>query len=208
MHPNRLRVFQYLCAMPCSHLRAVADGVGLGTPTVAWHLERLGRAGLVTEARVANRKVYYPARLVDPEAVKALHAATDPQVRDALVAVMGRPGATVGDVAAVLGTEGTARRTLKVLVGVGLLDRVRDGRYWRYFPAEAINDLSRQSRARVRQFRKALLQDLQRAGLRPETDVSPRGEAVLSVVAGGTRVDLVVPDDPLASILLQVREGP
>jgi DNA-binding IclR family transcriptional regulator len=109
-------------------------------------------------------------------------------VRDILLAVMAKPGLAVGELAAESGLGASpARRAVKTLVGVGLLDQVRDGRYWRYFPGDAIASLSEESRARVREFKRSLVRDLQQEGLEPEVDVSPRGESVIAVSARGTR---------------------
>jgi len=165
MNGTRLRLFEAICNLPCSHLRALARALGIAPPSVLWHLDRLILRGVVLKVRSGNRSVYCLPGMLQQDDVGMLAflgtGARLPAVRSALE----NPGLRQGEL---LRLSGANSHTLSALVARGLLEVLRDGRQRRYYPAPSLVQKRELYGRRARRFRQRLLSRLAEEGLEPE----------------------------------------
>jgi DNA-binding transcriptional ArsR family regulator len=79
--PTRRAIFERLVAGPCA-VGELADGFPVSRPAVSQHLKVLKEAGLVTDERAGNRRIYR----VNPNGLGALRADLDRYWSNALAA--------------------------------------------------------------------------------------------------------------------------
>jgi len=181
MNSTRLKIFQALFNSPCSHVRGLSRAVGVAPPSVLWHLGKMEEKGMVRSREAGRRHVYYPAEMLEEEDV-ALLSFLGPEKRVAAVrAVTDMPGAPQKELRRLSGANG---RTLRALVGRGILDVMKDGRHRRYYPSPLLLRRKEEAERRGRRLRQAMLSRLAQEVLQPEARDTGRGVMEVKVRLG------------------------
>lgn len=135
LHERRSDIFQLLEAEPGMTAKEIADRLGLGWGVTAHHLEKLVSNGLLEATRNGQHRHYFLAGLAPHERLR-LAVTRDPVYAAFLDHVEAAPGLTLGDLLPVLPQRKSgASRTGSRLAALGLLDKRRDGRAVRFYPA-------------------------------------------------------------------------
>ncbi|MEM2870173.1 MAG: winged helix-turn-helix domain-containing protein [Thermoplasmata archaeon] len=181
MNPTRLRLFHILCNSPCLTVRDLSRALGMGAPTVLWHLRRMIARGLIARNRLAGRVAYYPAGVLEEEDVRLLAIVNAEGRKRAVRAALERPGMTQEELTA---EARCSAYTLRRLVSGGALEVLRDGRYRRYYPSAHLKQRREAFERRARRYRHLLLVRLEEEGLAPELSVREPGEFEFRVRIG------------------------
>jgi DNA-binding IclR family transcriptional regulator len=184
MNPARMRIFTLLCSRPCSGFNAISRALCLKPPTAVWHLNKLAEKQLIETRKVGRNTVFSPAGMVSPDDIgffSLINAGKNRAGR--LILILAKtPGKSATDVARQLGCPfQTALRALSKLRTFGLVRRMRDGRFARYYLSETIHGRYGFYRKRERIFRNALIRMIKADGLSPEIVRTSRGKVVLRI---------------------------
>lgn len=185
LNPTRLEIFQYLCKNPCSKLRAIAKALELAVPTADWHLKKLTEGGLLSVKKVGKNKIFYPAEMIDSADIEILSLLGGDKVRLILSTIIQNPGITQTK----LGKEtGMYQQELgwyaNKLTEGGVLSRVKDGRFKRYYISENLDSVLRSNRKRRNHFKKNLIKALKSDGANPEI-IRFRGDVLVLQISKG-----------------------
>jgi predicted transcriptional regulator len=193
LNPTRLEIFQFLCKNPCSRLRSIAKSLELAQPTVDWHLRKMTQKGLITQKKVGKNKVFYPSEMIDSEDIELLALLTSDKVKLICSAVSENPGISQGKLGKKLGMyqQEIGWYTSK-LSEKGVLKKIVDGRFRRYYLSEDLGNIVRSNRKRINLFKKTLITALKRDGMNPEIIRSRGNTLVIQIGAGKEKTMLKV----------------
>ncbi len=131
---TRGRVFQYLEMNPGDHFNGICRGLGLGSGTVTYHLDVLGRLRLIVPRTDGVYKRFYPTGVRPPDTNGGV--LSEVQVR-IVHAIRDLPGITQKELVAVLGVrQSTLGYQMAQLAARGLVRAERRGRNVRYHTPE------------------------------------------------------------------------
>jgi DNA-binding transcriptional ArsR family regulator len=185
MNPTRLEIFQFLCKNPCSKLTFLANSLELAVPTADWHLKKMVNAGIVTVKKVGKNKVFYPAEMIDPADIEVLALLTGDKAKLICSTISENPGISQGELGKKLGMYQqeigwyTGRLTEK-----GVLKRVVDGRFRRYYLSDEMGNILKSNRKRLNLFKKTLIKVLKSDGMNPEI-IRSRGDTLVIQIGDG-----------------------
>jgi predicted transcriptional regulator/nitrous oxidase accessory protein NosD len=127
---TRGRVFQYLEMNPGDHFNGICRALGLGSGTVTYHLDVLGRLRLIVPRTDGVYKRFYPSGVRPPETNGGVLSEVQARI---LHAVHDLPGITQKELVAVLGVrQSTLGYQMSQLAAKGLVLAERRGRNVRY----------------------------------------------------------------------------
>jgi DNA-binding transcriptional ArsR family regulator len=141
-------------------------------------------AGLVSMKKVGKNKVYYPTDMIDPADIEILALLTGDKARLICSKISENPGITQGELGKKLGMYQqeigwyTGKLTEK-----GVLKRVVDGRFRRYYLSDEIEVILKSNRKRLNLFKKNLIKALKRDGMNPEI-IRSRGDTLVIQIGG------------------------
>lgn len=208
MNPTRLEIFQFLCKNPCSKLRVIAKELELAVPTADWHLRKMTEKGLVTGKKVGKNKVFYPAEMIDPEDVEVLTLLSGDKAKIICSEIAANPGITQSELGKRLGMyqQEIGWYTSK-LTEKGVLSKVIDGRFRRFYITEDLANVLRSNRKRRNHFKKTLLKALRSDGAKPEI-MRSRGDSLVIQIGAGKEKTLLKVNLSLVPWLLQKESSP
>ena len=185
MNPTRLEIFQYLCKNPCSKLRTIAKELGLAVPTADWHLRKLTSKGLISTKTVGKNKVFYPAEMIDPNDIEVLTLLSGDKARLICSTIADNLGITQSELGKKLGMyqQEIGWYTSK-LTEKGVLSRVKDGRFRRFYINDNLEDVLHSNRKRRGHFKKILMKFLRNDGAKPEI-IRSRGDTLVIQIGAG-----------------------
>lgn len=203
MNRNRQKIFQFLCNFPCSHQKRIAGRLGLSDPTVRWHLQKLVRSGYLDSRTVKGKSVYYPAEMIANDgAIETFFWMGNRDNSLLFLAILEHRGLTIEDLSERLKKgRSMIRSGLVNLEKLGLIVPITDGRFKRYFPTDAVATIDSRNKKRLRQFKKFLMRKLESDRLNPEIHMSSSREAEIQIKIGKTRTFLMIPPEPLATVI-------
>lgn len=141
-HERRDALHKLVQSEPGIALSDLARRTGLAWGTTVYHLDRLARAGFVTSEAQGARRRYFPVGSVRREDRAGLGALQDGPIRSLACLVNERPGATQGELAAVLGLSASAAsKQVTKLESAGLVRRERAWKRVRLHPAPKLVEL-------------------------------------------------------------------
>jgi DNA-binding transcriptional ArsR family regulator len=185
LNPTRLEIFQYLCKNPCSKLKSIASSLELADSTVDYHLRKLSKRGLVTVKKVSKNKVYYPTDMIDSEDIEVLALLSQDKVRLICSVISRNPGINQSELGKKLGMyqQEIGWYTTK-LTEKGVLKRVIDGKFRRYYLSQELDKVLRSNRKRINLFKKNLISALKRDDMNPEI-IRSRGNTLIIQIGSG-----------------------
>jgi len=202
MNDARRRIFLYLCTHPAAHLRAVAKGQGMSATTASWHLRKLISGGFLVQKKMRKKSVFYPAGLLDPDEVELFSLLSTDGYREVYFYILKHPGQHQKSISEALGVaHQNVMFLVKRLLDMGLVSRMRDGKFRRYYPTDHMTKMADENRVRKKQFRMDALTMLKRDGLGPKL-VRRTDNYLLVDVTVGARVERIKVDtNPYLSAL-------
>lgn len=208
MNPTRLEIFQFLCKNPCSKLRVIAKELELAVPTADWHLRKMTEKGLITGKKVGKNKVFYPAEMIDPQDVEVLTLLSGDKAKIICSEIAANPGITQSELGKRLGMyqQEIGWYTSK-LTEKGVLSKVIDGRFRRFYITEDLANVLRSNRKRRNHFKKTLLKALRSDGAKPEI-MRSRGDSLIIQIGVGKEKTLLKVNLSLVPWLLQKEASP
>jgi DNA-binding transcriptional ArsR family regulator len=200
MNSARQELLMYLSRNPCSHMRAIARGLGWSMPTVDWHMRKMMGAGIVQEKRVGRKRIFYITGQVSSEDQRACTHLSQEIPRRLLKAVAATPGLTQGELAGKLKQRDIGRH-LKTLVALGLLAEMRDGRFKRYFLDPAVMDRDRCYQKQAKTFKKDILRMLRTDGLDAWVMTARDGLLEIDISVGRSKRTIILHVTPFAALM-------
>ncbi len=202
MNPVRRKLFEYLCLHPCSHLSQVSRALRVSANTARWHLRKLTRGGLVTTSKSGARTLYYPFDFVSLGSLSIFEFLSDRRMRELYLYLVDHPGSTHSELAksGELSNQATIRATKK-LENLGLVSRIRDGVYARYFPTDILLKKKEEDLSRMKSFQKAILKRLRSEGLRPNIIRQESSHVMIEFTLGSEKGVLSISTDPYTTSL-------
>lgn len=203
MNPTRLEIFQFLCKNPCSKLRVIAKELELAVPTADWHLRKMTEKGLVTGKKVGKNKVFYPAEMIDSEDIEVLTLLSGDKAKLICSAIASNPGIIQSELGKKLGMyqQEVGWYTSK-LTEKGVLSRVRDGRFRRFYINDNLGEVLRSNRKRRNHFKKIIMRALRSDGAKPEI-IRSRGDTLVIQIGSGKEKTILKVNLRLIPWLLQ-----
>jgi Mn-dependent DtxR family transcriptional regulator len=202
MNSVRRRLFEFLCLHPCSHLSDISSTLKVSTNTARWHLRKLMGGGLVFMKRSGGRTLYYPFDFVSLEHIPIFEFLSESRMRNLYVHLVDHPGSTQSDLAKSMkmSNQATIRATKKT-ESLGLVSRIQDGVYARYFPTELLIMLKEDSSSRMKAFQDSILKRLNSEGLKPKIIRRESGLIMIEFVSGSEKGVLNISTDPFTTAL-------
>jgi hypothetical protein len=151
------------------------------------------QAGLVAVKKVGKNKVYYPAEMIDSADIEILALLTGDKAKLICSTISEKPGITQGELGRKLGMyqQEIGWYTNK-LTEKGVLKKVVDGKFRRYYLSGDLGDILHSNRKRQNHFKKILIKNLKRDGMKPEIIRSRGDTLVIQIGAGRDRTILKV----------------
>lgn len=137
-HPTRRAAYEALNEDEGLTLREVADAADCAPSTARYHLRRLADADLVVAADGGAGTRWFASGGLSPDAMAKQAALEVGDSREVYEALKRNPGASLTELAEILGTSPpAAHKIVDRLVEAGLVDKQRDGRKVALFAREA-----------------------------------------------------------------------
>lgn len=202
MNPVRRSLFEFLCLHPCSHLSDISSALKVSTNTARWHLRKLMGGGLVSMKRTGGRTLYYPFDFVSLENIQIFEFLSERRMRDLYVHLVDYSGSTQSDLAKSLKMSNQATiRATKKMESLGLVSRIQDGVYARYFPTDLLIKKKEDNLSRMKTFQDSILRRLNSEGLKPKIVRREGGLIMVQFVLGSEKGVLNVSTDPYTTAL-------
>lgn len=202
MNSVRRRLFEFLCIHPCSRLSDISSALKVSTNTARWHLRKLMGGRLVFMKGIGGRTLYYPFDFVSIEHIPIFEFLSESRMRNLYVHLVDHPGSTQSNLATSIGLSNQATiRATKKMEKLGLVTRIQDGVYARYFPTDLLIKLKDDNSSRMKTFQDSILKRLYREGLKPKIIRRESGLILIEFVSGSDKGVLNISTDPFRTAL-------
>ncbi|MCK5292600.1 MAG: winged helix-turn-helix transcriptional regulator [Thermoplasmata archaeon] len=202
MNAVRRRLFEYLCLHPCSHLSEISSALKVSTNTARWHLRKLIGGDLVSKRKSGARTLYYPSDLISLDSLDVFEFLSDRRMRELYLLLVDNPGSTQSDLAKSLKLSNQAAiRGTKKLENLGLVSKIQDGVYARYFPTDLLSRKKEAESPRMKAFQDSILKRLQSEGLKPKIIRRESSSIMIEFRLASEKGLLNVPTDPFSTAL-------
>jgi len=129
MHPMRRRIYSIVCENPGTYFYKIGESLEIPTGTLAWHLKKMERNGLIGTIKYSGRRIFFPVGLRSPDVEKIFMVLQNDANRRIFQYVVNNNGQTQTEIAQKLDLHhDTLRYHLSALKNVELIDLIRDGR--------------------------------------------------------------------------------
>ncbi len=202
MNSVRRRLFEYLCIHPCSYLSEISDALKVSSNTARWHLRKMMGGNLVSMKKYGGRTLYYPFDFVSLDNVPIFGFLSEPRMRELYLHLVETPGSTQSGLAKSVGMSNQAAiRASKKMERLGLVSRIQDGVYARYFPTDILLRKKEEDSPRMKSFQEAILKRLRSEGLKPKTIRREGSSMIIEFTLGSEKGVLNISTDPFATVL-------
>ncbi len=203
MNAVRRRLFEYLCLHPCSHLSDISSALKVSTNTARWHLRKLIGGDLVSMKKSGARTLYYPSDLISIDSIDVFEFLSDRRMRELYLLLVDNPGSTQSDLARSLKLSNQAAiRGTKKLENLGLVSKIQDGVYARYFPTDLLSRKREAESPRMKAFQDGILKRLRSEGLKLKIIRRESGSIMIEFRLASEKGLLNVPTDPFSTALV------
>ena len=203
MNEMRKRIFLFLCKNPASHLRVIAQNLGVSSTTASWHLKKLLQGQFITQRTIKKKSVYYPSFLVEPEEVELFSLLATEKYRNLYKRIIKNPGINQKNLSKELDISHQSVLFLsKKLLSFGLISKLSDGKFIRYYPTNLLETRSEEMKKRNKQFRLDIIKFLKRDGLDPKLVKRTDNFLLVDLLVGSGRERVRIETNPYRSILI------
>lgn len=202
MNDARRKIFLYLCSHPASHLRAIAKRQGMSATTASWHLRKLVSGGFIVKQNITKKSVFYPTGLLDQEEVELFALLSTDGYHEIFSYILAHPGLHQKSLSEAMGVaHQNVMFLVKRLLDIGLVSKLNDGKFRRYYPTDLMSKKADESRVRKKQFRMDALTMLKRDGLRPKLVRRTDNYLLVDISVGANVERIKVETNPYVSVL-------
>jgi predicted transcriptional regulator len=192
MNEKRQKILQLLFRYPCTHLHGIARNFGFSINATRWHIRKLLNFGYLDEFKLGNRTIYYPNKSLNEEDIRILGLLNDKRLEYVFMEIIHTPGITQKEIYEQLEIkQSTMVERLSLLQENQLIYSQRDGLYRRYYPTKVITTREKQSRKSLKEYRKFLIQILEKDGVEPEILRTTDKKFHIRIKSGKSKSDLI-----------------
>jgi len=204
MNATRKKIFLFLCKNPASHLRVIAQNLGVSSTTASWHLRKLTEGQFITQRSIRKKSVYYPTFLIEAEEVELFSVLATEKYKNLYQQVLKNPGINQKSLSKGLGISHQSVLFLsKKLLSMGLVSKLSDGKFIRYYPTKMLEDRSEEMKRRNKQFRIDIIKYLKQDGLDPKLVKRTDNFLLVDILVGSSRERVKIMTNPYRSVLLE-----
>jgi predicted transcriptional regulator len=147
--------------------------------------------------------VYWPRGFLDNEDLEIMAAFGENKTRLTFLYILENPGSTQTEIGVGLETSHQSiGRVTERLDRLGLINKVDDGRFRRYYPSDLLATKRDGFGVRAKRFRDTFLAKLESEGLKPKVIRSSETEIMIQLTRGKEKALLKLSCDPFSTILL------
>lgn len=203
MNEMRKRIFLFLCKNPASHLRVIAQNLGVSSTTASWHLKKLLQGQFITQRTIKKKSVYYPTFLIEPEEVETFSLLATEKYRNLYKRIIKSPGINQKSLSKQLDISHQSVLFLsKKLLSFQLITKLSDGKFIRYYPTDLLETRSEEMKKRNKQFRMDIIKFLKQDGLDPKLVKRTDNFLLVDLLIGSDRERVRIDTNPYRSILI------
>jgi len=201
LNAQRRRIFEYLCLRPFVAAGRLTRDLGISSSSAAWHLRSLVAVGLI--AYKEGPKTYHPKDFVDAQDENLFTVLGAPNRSEVLRCIIDSPGISQVELSeAIRVGRQTAGKIVSELRDLGLVVKVEDGRFARWYPTNLLREKQEAQRARSRGFVDRLLETLEDGRLNPQVLKRTDRELQIRIGKGRGKGVLSLPLDPYGAIVV------
>ena len=204
MNPSRLKIFEYICNFPCSHLRAIARATGYSPQTVRWHLGKLMQGGLISPLLSKGKKFYSPLKnILGPEECGILVLLSREDIRNTYLFIEKWPKKTQKELCQALNSyQQILSRVLLSLENSDLITYDKLGREKVYFITPKVREIEKIFASNSKKFEIALMYALEADSLNPDIVKSDKNHLSIKLdIGGGKGPILKIKKNPFTTLL-------
>jgi len=202
MNQKRQKILQFLFKYPCIHLHGIARNFGFSINATRWHLRKLMDVGYLDEYQLGNRKVYFPNNCLPEIDIKILGLLNDKRLETLFTEIYHTPGITQKELVKLLNQKQTTIiDRLSLLEAHQLIYSQKDGIFRRYYPTTMINSREKENRKPMKEYRRLLIQILERDGVEPEILRTTDKKFHIKIKSGKVKADLIFYFNPYERFL-------
>ena len=192
MNINRQKILQFLFKFPCTHLHGIARNFELSINATRWHLQKLMQVGYIDGIKLRNRKVFFPYNSLKKTDIQILSLLNDKKMESLFVEIQQTPGITQKELYKLLNKkQSTIVNNLETIEHNELIYSQKDGLYRRYYPTTVLLDREKMNRKTMRDYRRFLMQILERDGMEPEILRTTDKKIHIRIKSGKNKSDLI-----------------
>lgn len=204
MNPSRLKIFEYICNYPCSHLRAIARTTGYSPQTVRWHLGKLIHGDLISEHAHRGKKLYSPfKKIIETEECGVLALLSREDIRDTYLFIEKKPKKTQKELCQALDSyQQILSRILLSLENSDLITHEKVGREKAYFVTPKVREIEKDFTSKIKKFEMMLMHSLKADSLNPSIESSNENHFTIKLdIGGGKGPILKINKNPFTTLL-------
>jgi predicted transcriptional regulator len=203
MNEMRKKIFLLLCKSPASHLRVIAQNLGVSSTTASWHLKKLLQSQFITQRTIKKKSVYYPTFLIEPEEVELFSLLAAEKYRNLYKRILKSPGINQKSLSKELDISHQSVLFLsKKLLSFGLISKLSDGKFIRYYPTDLLETRSEEMKKRNKAFRIDIIKVLKQDGLDPKLIKRTDNFLLVDLLIGSERERVRIETNPYRSTLI------
>ncbi|MFQ6059682.1 MAG: winged helix-turn-helix transcriptional regulator [Thermoplasmata archaeon] len=204
MNTQRRRLLEYLCLHPCSSLSGISSSLEISPNTAKWHLDKLKEDGIISKKVSGRKTLYYPTGLISTDDLEIFEILGERRVRALYIHLVDKPGSTQSSLANSLKMSSqTISRATHRLESLGLVNKIQDGVYTRYFPSDLILARKEENFPREKAFQENVLRRLRSEGLKPKIVRRSSSSLLAEISMGRKRGILNISTDPFTTVLAE-----
>jgi DNA-binding transcriptional ArsR family regulator len=203
MNTTRQRIFVYLCQFPCSDLKSISDNIGVAVPAIRWHLNKLIESEMVVSKRVKKNLVFYPIGMIDEPEIELLTFLNNKAgFKQIFQTILDKGGVTQKEICGILNLQHQlVLWYISQIERFKLIRHVKDGKYIRYYPTDALQQYVDKNKKRREVFKKQILTQLKKDGVFPEMIQIEDNKIVVQIAVGRQKQLLTLYTNPYSSML-------
>jgi DNA-binding MarR family transcriptional regulator len=204
MNPARLRIFQYVCNHPCSHLRDISRKLDISLQTARWHLSKLSEGGLVGADATGKKTLFFPeSQLIGERECQIFSLLHRKYVLDVFLYIKRHPRSTQGELSRTLDIyQQKLSMILVAMEKAEMIGHEKKGREKAYSATDGIDEIVHRLDNNTNRFGKWLIQVLTKDGLNPVITESNKEVIIIQLDFGvEEKPVLSVYKNPLAAML-------
>ena len=202
MNRQRRKLFHYLCNYPGSNMRMISRDMGVGLPSVRWHLDHLMEMGFIEGKSLGKFKVFYPSRFINPDYLGIYALLNTERGRGIFKQILLKGGINHQALSQETGmSPQNLGAWIKKFESLELVAPVKDGRNNRYFATILVSEIEKVERNHRNVFKRYILNKLNQDGVNPKIVESSGTRYVLELKVADESYFLKLHLTPLKTIL-------
>ncbi|UCE74739.1 MAG: hypothetical protein JSV56_03295 [Methanomassiliicoccales archaeon] len=204
MNPSRLRIFEFVCNFPCSHLRAISRALNFSCQNVKWHLRKLIDGGMITEGSLGKRKIFSPLRnYIKKDECEVFTLLGNDEIRRVYILIDTGSDMTQKSLCEAADIyQQRLSRHLIIMENSGLIYHEKIGRKKIYNTTNRVKELEASFKAKKGIFENTLIKVLRADGVNPRIIRSNADKLLIELdIGGGEKTVLRINRNPISTLI-------